>query len=369
MPEDRPDPLDQYARHLFGTLDGAVTAVMVHLGDRLGLYRAMAETSVEGPMTSVALAAATGLQERWLREWLHNQAAAGLIEWSANGSTDSSGGEWPRFWLSPAAVAFTANPAHPAFGMGHFHHLPRELALVNRLPEAFATGLGFDYDAGGAEGAEGMERAFEPWFGAFLVPSVLPLLDGVVEKLHTGALAADVGCGAGSAVLLLARSFPASTFIGYDISAHALARARQRAAEEGVANVDFVDPRQEPLPADGSLAFVSTFDCIHDMAHPEDAAAAIRAALAPDGSWLLVDIKAGEGFVENVTRNPMASLMYGLSLLTCLPSALSEPGGAGLGTLGLSESVARRLTADAGFSRFRCLEVDHPVNAFYDVRR
>lgn len=368
MPDDGRHPFDEYARRLFGTLDGAVTATMVHLGDRLGLYRAMATTSAERPLNSAQLAEAAGLQERWVREWLHNQAAAGLIEWSAEKGGESVGERPPRFWLSPEAVAFTASPDHPAFGMGHFHHLPQELALVNRLPEAFTGGLGFDYDAGGAEGAVGMERAFEPWFGTFLVPTVLRRLDGIVDKLSEGAAAADVGCGAGSAVLLLARSFPASTFTGYDISAHALTRARQRAQDSGSVNVTFHDPRHDPLPDDGSLAFVTTFDCVHDMAHPEEAAGAIRSALDPEGTWLLVDIKAGENFAENATHNPMASMMYGLSLLTCLPSALSEPDGAGLGTLGLSESVARHLTAEAGFSRFRRLPVDHPVNAFYEVR-
>ena len=135
---------------------------------------------------------------------------------------------------------------------------------------------------------------------------------------------ADVGCGAGSAVLLMAAAFPASSFTGYDISRHALDRAATKLTESGLHNVEFVDPRDVPLPVDGSLDLVCTFDCIHDMAHPQDVIAAIRASLKPDGVWLLVDIKALDTFAENARKNPMASLMYGISVLSCMSSALSE---------------------------------------------
>ncbi len=130
----------------------------------------------------------------------------------------------------------------------------------------------------------------------------------------------------------------------------------------------FVDPRVEPLPDDHSVDFVTTFDCIHDMTHPQEMIDAIGAALAPDGTWLLVDIKGRETFAENVQKNPMAPLMYGISVLSCMSSALSTPDGAGLGTLGLPESRAREMATAAGFTRFRTLDVDHSVNAFYEVR-
>ncbi len=177
-----------------------------------------------------------------------------------------------------------------------------------------------------------------------------------------------VGCGAGGAVLLMAEAFPTSSFVGYDISRHALDRAEQRRREADVANARFVDPRDEQLPDDRSLGLVTTFDCLHDMTDPAGTARMIFDALAPDGTWLLVDIKALDTFAENVRRNPMAALMYGVSVLSCLSSSLSVDGGAGLGTLGLPESVARRLAGDAGFSRFRRLAVDHPTNAFYEIR-
>jgi SAM-dependent methyltransferase len=197
---------------------------------------------------------------------------------------------------------------------------------------------------------------------------VLPELDGIVERLRSGIRVADVGCGAGGAVLLLAEAFPASTFVGYDISRHALARASAKLADSRLDNARFADPREEPLPSDGSVHLVTTFDCIHDMAHPFDVITAIRGALAADGTWLLVDIRAGDSLAENIEANPMASLLYGVSVLACMSSALSEPGGAGLGTLGLPESKARELTEAAGFTRFRALGVAHALNAFYEVR-
>jgi len=166
----------------------------------------------------------------------------------------------------------------------------------------------------------------------------------------------------------MAKAYPASSFHGYDISQFALARAEQKRAEAGVTNVHFHDPRTEPLPVDHSVDLVTTFDCIHDMTHPQEVMAAIRDAVADDGTWLLVDIKALDTYAENVRKNPMASLMYGISVLSCMSSALSAPDGAGLGTLGLSENVARAMAAEAGFRRFRRLEIDSSVNAFYEIR-
>jgi ubiquinone/menaquinone biosynthesis C-methylase UbiE len=179
---------------------------------------------------------------------------------------------------------------------------------------------------------------------------------------------ADIGCGAGGAVLLMAGAYPRSSFTGYDISRFALDRAAVRLAAAGATNATFVDPRHAPLPADHSVDIVTTFDCIHDMTHPQQMVEAIRAAIADDGTWLLVDIKAHDTFADNVRRNPMASLMYGISVLSCMSSAMSAADGAGLGTLGLSESKAAEMAAAAGFTRFRRVPIDHPVNAFYEIR-
>jgi 2-polyprenyl-3-methyl-5-hydroxy-6-metoxy-1,4-benzoquinol methylase len=351
-----PDKLKLYSFQLFTKLEGAVTAGMIHLGDQLGLYRAMREAG--RPLSTTELAAATDTIERWVREWAFNQAAARMIESHGDGT----------FSLSPEAAIVLADQEHPAFGMGMFHRLPQTMKALEHVRESFRTGVGHDYDSHGPEGAVGIERSFEPWNRAFLVPVVLPALDGVVEKLVAGAKVADVGCGAGSAVLLMASTFPESTFTGYDISQFALDRARTKLDSSGLQNASFHDPRNQGLPGDGSLDVVCTFDCIHDMAHPQEVIEAIRASLKPDGTWLLVDIKALDTFEDNMRKNPMASLMYGISVLSCMSSALSEPDGLGLGTLGLSENKAREMSTAAGFTRFTKLDVDHSVNSFYEVR-
>jgi 2-polyprenyl-3-methyl-5-hydroxy-6-metoxy-1,4-benzoquinol methylase len=327
-----PEQLGLFSFQLFSKLEGAVTAGMVHLGDRLGLYAALRAAGTS--LSSQQLAEATGLHERWVREWAYNQAAARLIV----------ADERERF------------------------SLPQTMRTLDDMPESFRTGLGHDYDSHGCEGAIGIERSFEPWSNANLLPVVLPALDGVVDRLRDGARVVDVGCGAGGALLRMAAAFPQSTFTGYDISAFALERAAVKLAESGVQNATFADPRTSPLPADNSVDLITTFDCIHDMTHPQQMMESLRAAIAPDGTWLLVDIKAHDTFADNATKNPMASLMYGISVLSCMSSALSAPDGAGLGTLGLSEHRARAMSAAAGFTRFQRLSIDNPTNAFYEVR-
>jgi 2-polyprenyl-3-methyl-5-hydroxy-6-metoxy-1,4-benzoquinol methylase len=355
MPELDVEKLKDYSKILFGSLGGAMTSAMVCLGDRLGLYRALAE---HGAATSDELAARTGLHERWLREWLRQQGAAGLLEHLAGG----------RFALSAEGVAVLADERHPAFGAGFFAQLPALVGIVDSIAASFRTGLGLPYDALGPEGAAGVERGLAPWFRALLVPFVVPRVPGVEAALRAGVEAADVGCGAGVALLELAKAFPASRFHGYEISRHALERAERNRAAAGVSNASFHDASRDPLPGDARFAFVTTFDCLHDMADPAAVIRAIRRAIRPDGTWLIADIKCYPSFEENVARNPMAAMMYGTSVLTCMSSALSEPGGLGLGTLGFHEPLAREMTREAGFTRFEPLDLGHPVNAFYVVR-
>jgi 2-polyprenyl-3-methyl-5-hydroxy-6-metoxy-1,4-benzoquinol methylase len=350
------DKLRMFSFLVFTKLEGAVTSGMIHLGDKLGLYRALKDAS--GPLRSVELAERTGLHERWVREWAYNQAAARIIDCDAD----------ERFSLSEEAAAVLATPEHPGYGMGMFHRFPNTMDSVREMPDSFRTGLGHDYDSHGPEAAVGIERSFEPWNRTYLLPVVLPALDGVTERLDAGTTVADIGCGAGGALLLMAGEYPGSTFRGYDISHYALHRAEEKRRAAGAANVSFHDPRDEPLPDDGSIGFVTTFDCIHDMTHPFEMMQALRRAIAPDGTWLLVDIKAHDGFALNAAKNPMASLMYGISVLSCMSSAMSAPDGAGLGTLGLSEARAQDMSRAAGFTRFRRLDIDHAVNAFYEIR-
>ncbi len=350
-----PDKLHATVEQVFGYLGGAVISGMIYLGDRLGLYRALAASDA---MTSDELAEATGLHERWVREWLRGQAAARLVDYRGDG----------RFALSPEAVLVLADERSPAFAAGGFCGLPQQLAVIERLPEAFRTGRGLPYDAFGLEGNRGVERMFAPWFRTMLVPVAIPALDGVAAKLAAGATVADVGCGAGIALIEMAKAFPRSSFHGWEISKYALERAAANLRESGLGNVEFHDANGDALPSDGRFDFVTSFDCLHDMANPAAVIAAIRRAIKPDGTWLIADIKSQPTFEANLAENPMAGMMYGFSVLSCMSSALSEPGGAGLGTLGFTEDLARAMTRDAGFTRFRSRDFDNPLNAYYEVR-
>lgn len=355
-----PDALKMLSFQVFSKLEGAVTAGMIHLGDKMGLYESLA-ASPSGD-TSIALAQRTGLHERWVREWLSNQVASGIV------SCDDLTAVDPVFYLTPEAVAVLASPSHPAYGMGMFHRLPQTMGALNEMPEAFRTGVGKNYDSHGAEGAVGIEKSFEPWNQNFLLPVVLPAIDGLVADLEQGSKIADIGCGSGGLSLLIGQKFPNSVVHGFDISEHALNRANERLQEKQLVNVSFFDPRNTAIAQDGSYDLVCTFDCIHDMTHPTEMMTTIRKALKDTGRWLLVDIKAHETLAQNVAKNPMASLLYGISVLSCMSSAMSVEGGEGLGTLGLSAGKAESMARAAGFTQFRKLDIDHSVNAFYEVR-
>jgi 2-polyprenyl-3-methyl-5-hydroxy-6-metoxy-1,4-benzoquinol methylase len=344
-----------FIKRVFDNLGGMVVSGMIYLGYHLGLYRALQDA---GPVTSEELARKTELHERWVREWLRGQAAAGLLDHHGEG----------RFSLSPIAALVLANEQSPAFVAGAFSALPHQLKVLEQLLESFETGIGLPYDAFGPEGAKGVEGMLAPWFRTMLVPIALPKLAGVVPKLEAGALVADVGCGTGVALLEMAKAFPRSAFHGYEISRHALEEAERQRAAGGVSNARFHDAGREPLPEDGRFDLVTAFDCIHDMTHPADVLRAVRRSLKPDGTCLIVDINAKPTFEENLAANPMAAMMYGFSVLTCMSSGLSTPDGAGLGTLGFSEPVARQMTAAAGFTRFQRHDLDNPVNAYYEVR-
>lgn len=358
MPPEAQDfeaALKEFAKRVYDNLGGLVVSAMIYLGHHLGLYRAL---DGAGPLTSAELAAKTNLHERWVREWLRGQAAARLLDYDGA----------DRFALSPIAALVLANDNSPAFAGGAFAALPYQLTVLEPLRHAFQTGVGLPYDAFGCEGALGVEGMAAPWFRTMLVPIALPALDGVVAKLDAGAIAADIGCGTGVALLEMAKAFPRSQFHGYDISTHALAHGDRYRREAGLDNVHFHDPRREPLPDDGRVDFVTAFDALHDMTHPQEAIRAVRRALRDDGTWLIADINGRPTFEENLAHNPMTAMLYGFSVLSCLSSSLSEPDGAGLGTLGFSEPVAREMTAAAGFTRFRRHDFGNPVNAYYEVR-
>jgi len=347
--------LGTFIKRVFDQVSGFVVSGMIYLGNKLGLYKAL---DGAGAMTSAALAAKTGLHERWLREWLQGQASAGLLEYDGHGG----------FRLSDIGALVLSNENSPAFSAGLFIGLPAQIGVLDQLCDSFRTGIGLPYDAFGCEGARGVDGGFAPWFRSMLVPIALPQLDGVVAKLEAGALVADIGCGAGTAVIEMAKAFPRSQFHGYDISQHALTLAGEALRAAGVGNAHFHDASREPLAEDARFDFVTAFDCLHDMTQPQAMMHSVRRALKTDGTWLIADMNAKPSFEANLADNPMAAMMYGFSVLSCLSSSLSEPGGTGLGTLGLPEPLAREMTAKAGFTRFKRHDFANPVNAYYEVR-
>jgi 2-polyprenyl-3-methyl-5-hydroxy-6-metoxy-1,4-benzoquinol methylase len=347
--------LDATQKRLGSILSGCMVAGMIWLGDRLGLYRAMWNA---GPLTSAELAARTGLHERWLREWLRAQAAAGLIDYQGD----------ERFSLSPEAALLLADDDNLKCIAGSFAGIPYRLGGLERLAESFRTGIGVSYDDRGFDAPRALERAFKNWYRHVLVPVALPKLDGVVPVLEAGGTVADVGCGTGIALVEMAKAFPRSQFHGYDTSVHHLARAEENRAAAGVTNVCFHNAAREPLPADARFDLITTFDCLHDMTRPHEVVAAIRAAIKPDGAWFIADIDGRPTFEENLADNRGAASQYSISVLACLSAGMSEPDGAGFGTLGLPEPVMRALVTAAGFRRFDRVDLPSPVNAFYLAR-
>ena len=346
-----PDLLGRYTLTTWGYKQGEMVSLMVHLGTRLGLYEAL---DGAGVVTSTDLAASTGLHERWLREWLRGQAAADLLV-SEDGET---------FLLEPEAAAVLARTGGPSFAAGVFRNL-RHPEVADGLAEAFRTGLGLTYDDQGEGSEQHTEAMLGPMARSLLVPVVVPLLAGVVQRLEAGAKVVDVGCGTGLALELLADAYPDSVFEGYDVSERAIAVARDRFA--GRANVSLHLVGGEDLPATGDVDLVMTLDCLHDMPRPDLSMAAIRESIATDGVWLVKEIRSSPDWQKN-RRNPVLAMMFAASVSTCMASAMSTPDGMGLGTLGLDPATLAGMATAAGFTRFVQHEVDDPTNLYYEIR-
>jgi len=351
------DALLAFSRKVSGSITGGLNCALTLIGDQLGLYRALADI---GPADSESLAAKTNLSERWVREWLYQQACIGQVSYDE--ANDS-------FYLSQEAVAVLASPEHSAYLGGMFHSVVALYESLDELPECFRTGLGQSFDDKGESCACGIERMSRKFQSTMLVPRLLPKLDGILERLEAGALVADVGCGGATSTIAMAKAFPNSQFIGYDISMHALNRARNNINSAGVHNVKLHNAIDNPLPEDASFDLITTFDVVHDSTHPAQLIEAVRKSLKDDGTWLCADIQGRPTFAENLKDNPMATIAYSFSVLVCMSAGLSVAGGAGLGTLGFHEARAREMTADAGFSRFRTVPFEEDVfNAFYEIR-
>jgi len=333
---------------------GEMVSTMIHLGDRLGLYHHLKDN---GPLSSSEVAQAASLDERLVREWLLGQAAARLIERHSDG----------KFELTPVQAAVLADEdSSIAFAAGAFRGGTAPETL-DALEQSFRTGLGITYEQQGEASAAALARMTAPWSRLALTSVILPALDGVVAKLQQGATVVDIGCGGGVTITTIAEAFPQSQCIGYDPSSSAIGLARQRASDAGITNVEFVEAPAEDLPGDLNADLVICFDCLHDMPFPDVAAKAVRDSIAKDGTWLIKDIRSSGSF-EIDMRNPLLAMFYGFSITSCLQSALSEPGGMGLGTLGLHPERAKELVTEAGFESFTTHDFDDAGNLYYEVR-
>jgi 2-polyprenyl-3-methyl-5-hydroxy-6-metoxy-1,4-benzoquinol methylase len=330
------------------------TTVLAAIGDRLGLFKNLAAA---GPATPAELAARTGTNERYVREWAAGLHAAGYLE---HDNTDA------RFALPPEYAATLASEPGPAFFGGVHQELLGAVQRYDRVVEAFRNGGGVPSEDLHPDVWEGTARFTAQWHQNMLVQQWMPLLPDVAAKLTMGARVADVGCGAGQALVVLAQRYPASSFVGYDVHAPAIERAQVAAAHAGVDDrVGF-----EVLDASKGLPerfdVIATFDVVHDAVNPLGLLRAIRDALEPGGIHVCLDINCAERAEDNV--GPIASLLYGFSVLYCMTTSLAH-GGAGLGTMGLTPSTLRELADKAGFAGVRQVEMDNPFNTLYELRR
>lgn len=349
-----PDPaaVEAFVGRFATDLAAVAHAATVVLGDKLGLYQALAE---HGPATPAELAAVTGCDERYLREWLSAQAA------SEYACYDPATG---RFHLDPAQRTCLAEPNHPAFMAGGMSVVSSMHKDEETVRDAFTTGAGVGWHEHHHDLFTGTERFFRPGYVANLTTSWIPALDGVEAKLVAGASVADVGCGHGASTILLAEAYPASRIVGFDYHAESIEVARKRAAEAGVSDrVRFEVAGADEFPGTG-YDLVCIFDALHDMGDPEAAARHIRSALADDGTWLLVEPAAGDRVEDNL--HLVGRIFYSASTMICTPASRSQAGAACLG----AQAGDRRLqevAATGGFTRFR-RAAETPFNAVLEVR-
>lgn len=345
--------LEQLTGQFVTDFGATLHAATVLIGDKLGLYKALAE---RGPATGEELAERTGYDTRLVQEWCAAQFVSGYAE------HDPATG---RFSLSPEQALVLADDSTPAFMVGAVSIAAAMFKDEAALRDAFRTGRGVGWHEHDHDLFHGTERLFKPGYVANLVTSWLPALDGVEARLRAGATVADVGCGHGSSTILLAQTYPNSTVVGFDYHAESIETARKRAAEAGVADrVRFEVASAQDFPGTG-YDLVCIFDALHDMGDPVAGAAHIRRALAEDGTWMLVEPMAPETLAESA-GNPIARVYHSAGVGICTPAAQAQPGGYALGNQ-VPDSGWHELLSSAGFTRIR-RATETPLNRIFEVR-
>ena len=346
------DKLNAFMGAFVGDLGAAATTALVLIGDKLGLYRAMADSE---PVTSAELAERTGTRERYVREWLCQQAASGYLTYDP---------ATRRFRLPPEQAMALADEESPAFIPGAFQLVAAMVKDEPHIAERFRSGDGFGWHEHHHDLFEGTERFFRPGYLGNLLSAWIPALDGVQAKLEAGAHVADIGCGHGASAIIMAKAFPSSTFVGSDYHEGSIDAARKRAAEAGVADrVSFEVSTAQSFAGTG-YDLVATFDCLHDMGDPVGAARHVRESLAPDGTWLVVEPFAGDEVSDNL--NPVGRVYYSFSTMLCVPNALSQHGDTALGAQA-GEGAIRKVVSQAGFEGFR-RAAETPFNLVFEAR-
>ena len=350
-------PLDEEKLHQFvfravEEVGATLNTALVVMGDKLGLYRALAGA---GALTPGELAERTGTNERYVREWLNAQAAGGYVEYEPDSG---------RYLLPPEQAMALADEDSPAYLPGFFQIALGSVHDSPRIAEAARTGQGVGWHDHVHDVHEGCERFFRPGYNANLVSAWLPALDGVIDKLERGASVADVGCGHGASTILMAKAYPDSSFVGFDYHAGSIETARERAAGAGVSDrVSFATAPASAYAGDG-YDLVTMFDCLHDMGDPVGAARHVRDSLAEDGTWMIVEPAAGDRVEDNL--NPVGRAYYSFSTLLCTPASLSQEVGLALGAQA-GEARIRGVVESAGFTRFRRV-AETPFNIVYEAR-
>jgi SAM-dependent methyltransferase len=347
-----PDRMTQILGTAVNEMAAAFSGILILLGDRLGLYKAMTGA---GPMTSDDLARKTGMSERYLREWLAAQAAGGILEY--NPATKS-------FALGNEYALLLAGESGPAFLPAAYEIMMALVIDEPRLEEAFRTGEGVGWDEHHPCLFSGTERFFKPSYLTNLVQSWIPALDGVSAKLAAGAIVADVGCGRGASTIIMAQAYPNSRFWGFDSHEGSIDGARNEAACAGVADrCTFEIASSKAFPG-SDYDLVAVFDCLHDMGDPAGAAAHIRRALKPDGTWLIVEPFANDNLENNL--NPIGRLCYCASTMVCTPASKAQEVGLALGAQA-GEKRLRAVASEGGFTRFR-RAAETPFNLVLEAR-